>query len=87
MSNVSMMLIILFCLALSWFVVCGSATASHPRQKTNQYFRFDEKTDSWVPVELPYSLVTCVNDNCTVVGSIIDNVGGKRVDKTGEVGN
>ncbi|XP_074292416.1 uncharacterized protein LOC141619286 [Silene latifolia] len=85
MSASQMTLIILLSLSLSWFSVFGSP-ASQPRQEINQYFRFDEQSDSWVPVELPYNLVTCVNDNCTIVGSIRE-VEEKRVDGTEAIGD
>lgn len=39
-------------------------------QKTNQFWEYEEKTNSWVEVKLPFDLVSCVNDNCTKVGSI-----------------
>ncbi|XP_021751529.1 uncharacterized protein LOC110717190 [Chenopodium quinoa] len=62
-------IILVSSLSLTWFAAFGSVTTP-PRPKINRYFRFDGKTDSWVPVELPYDLVTCINGNCTVVGSI-----------------
>lgn len=40
------------------------------QQKTDRFWEFKEQTNSWVEVELPYDLVSCVNDNCTVVASI-----------------
>ncbi|ONI13965.1 hypothetical protein PRUPE_4G254900 [Prunus persica] len=39
-------------------------------QKTDRFWEFKEQTNSWVEVQLPYDLVSCLNDNCTVVGSI-----------------
>lgn len=39
-------------------------------QKTNKFWEFQEKSNSWVEVQLPYDLVSCVNDTCTTVGSI-----------------
>ncbi|PON59094.1 hypothetical protein PanWU01x14_162130 [Parasponia andersonii] len=39
-------------------------------QKTDRFWEFKEETNSWVEVELPYDLFSCVNDNCTKVGSI-----------------
>lgn len=62
-------IILVSSLSLTWFTAFGSVT-SPPRRKINGLFQFDEKSDSWVPVELPYDLVTCINDNCTIVGSI-----------------
>ena len=39
-------------------------------QKTDRFWEFNEQTNSWVELELPHDLVSCVNDNCTKVGSI-----------------
>lgn len=39
-------------------------------QKTDRFWEFREETNSWIEVELPYDLVSCVNDNCSKVGSI-----------------
>ncbi|XP_010269711.1 PREDICTED: uncharacterized protein LOC104606292 [Nelumbo nucifera] len=39
-------------------------------QKTNRFWEFEEQSNSWVEVELPFDLVSCVNGNCTKVGSI-----------------
>ncbi|XAR60351.1 hypothetical protein NMG60_11033684 [Bertholletia excelsa] len=39
-------------------------------QKTDRFWEFEEQSNSWVQVQLPYDLVSCVNDNCTKVGSI-----------------
>ncbi|KAJ6385206.1 hypothetical protein OIU77_028402 [Salix suchowensis] len=40
------------------------------QQKTDRFWEFQEQSNTWVEVELPYDLVSCVNDNCTKVGSI-----------------
>ncbi|GMH00029.1 hypothetical protein Nepgr_001868 [Nepenthes gracilis] len=40
------------------------------KQQTNRFFQFEEQSNSWVEVELPYELVTCVNGNCSRVGLI-----------------
>ncbi|KAL6966568.1 hypothetical protein U1Q18_032348 [Sarracenia purpurea var. burkii] len=39
-------------------------------QKTDRFWEFEEQSNSWVEVELPYDLISCVNENCTKVGSI-----------------
>ncbi|KAA8549789.1 hypothetical protein F0562_001473 [Nyssa sinensis] len=39
-------------------------------QKTDRFWGFEEKSNSWVEVELPFDLVSCINDNCTKLGSI-----------------
>lgn len=41
-------------------------------QKTDRFWEFREQTNTWVEVELPYDLVSCVNENCSKVG-IIDH--------------
>lgn len=39
-------------------------------QKTDRFWEFDEHTNHWVEVKLPYDLVACADDNCTKVGLI-----------------
>ncbi|KAJ4845205.1 hypothetical protein Tsubulata_036495 [Turnera subulata] len=39
-------------------------------QKVDRFWEFHEQSNTWVEVKLPYDLVSCVNDNCTKVGSI-----------------
>lgn len=39
-------------------------------QKTDRFWEFHEQSNTWVEVELPYDLLSCVNGNCTKVGSI-----------------
>ncbi|KAF4387287.1 hypothetical protein F8388_016696 [Cannabis sativa] len=39
-------------------------------QKTDRFWEFKEETNTWVEVRLPFDLVSCVEDNCTKVGSI-----------------
>uniref|UniRef100_A0A2N9H8W0 Uncharacterized protein n=1 Tax=Fagus sylvatica TaxID=28930 RepID=A0A2N9H8W0_FAGSY len=75
-------------LSVSCFVVLAYAswcpyhyvqpTNQQFEQKTERFWEFNEQTNSWVEVELPYDLVSCVNDNCTKVGSI------SRITKEGE---
>jgi hypothetical protein len=48
----------------------GQQTDQQFQQKTDRFWEFNEQTNSWVEVELPYDLISCVNDNCTKVGSI-----------------
>lgn len=40
------------------------------KRKTDKFFRFDEKSNTWVELELPYDLVSCTDESCTKVGSI-----------------
>ncbi|WCJ36867.1 hypothetical protein M5689_018039 [Euphorbia peplus] len=39
-------------------------------QKTDRFWKFDEQSSTWIEVKLPYNLISCVNNNCTKVGSI-----------------
>lgn len=39
-------------------------------QKSNKFWEFDEQSSSWVQLKLPFDLVSCVDDNCTKVGSL-----------------
>lgn len=39
-------------------------------KKTNKFWEFDGQSNSWVELKLPFDLVSCVNDNCTKVGSL-----------------
>ncbi|XP_002513522.3 uncharacterized protein LOC8274321 [Ricinus communis] len=39
-------------------------------QKTDRFWEFQEESNTWVEVKLPYDLVSCINDNCTKLGSI-----------------
>lgn len=67
-------------LSVSWFIVLAYAswcphhfvqeTNRQFQQKTDRFWEFNEQSNSWVEVELPYDLLSCVNDNCSKVGSI-----------------
>lgn len=39
-------------------------------QKTDRFWEFDEQSNSWVEMNLPFDLLSCVNGNCTKVGTI-----------------
>ncbi|XP_057953208.1 uncharacterized protein LOC131147699 isoform X2 [Malania oleifera] len=39
-------------------------------QKTDRFWKFEQQSNSWVEVKLPFDLVSCVDGNCTKVGSI-----------------
>ncbi|KAL5994692.1 hypothetical protein ACLOJK_024745 [Asimina triloba] len=39
-------------------------------QKTDRFWEFDEKSGSWVELNLPFNLMSCVNKNCNKVGLI-----------------
>ncbi|CAK9183477.1 unnamed protein product [Ilex paraguariensis] len=40
------------------------------QQKIDRFWEFEEQSNSWVEVKLPYDLFSCINDNCTKVDSI-----------------
>ncbi|KAG6682706.1 uncharacterized protein LOC122293034 isoform X2 [Carya illinoinensis] len=64
----------------SWFLVLAhdswcphhfvQQTNRRFQQKTDRFWEYNEQTNSWVEVELPYDLISCLNDNCTKVGSL-----------------
>ncbi|URE04674.1 hypothetical protein MUK42_19652 [Musa troglodytarum] len=45
-------------------------------QKTNKFWEFEEKSNTWVEINLPFDLMSCINDSCSKVGSI-ENMGQK----------
>ncbi|KAK9128786.1 hypothetical protein Syun_017583 [Stephania yunnanensis] len=67
-------------LSISFFVVFGTFSwCPHHfieqndqvfEQKTDKFWKFDEQSNSWVEVDLPFDLLSCVNGNCTKVGRI-----------------
>ncbi|XP_057515139.1 uncharacterized protein LOC130796775 isoform X2 [Amaranthus tricolor] len=85
-------IILISTLSLTYFSAFGSIP-SPARHKIDRFFRFDEESDSWVLIKLPYDLVTCNNGNCTVVGSIrqapnrTENVRVKNGDSTARKAN
>ncbi|GLT51038.1 hypothetical protein SLA2020_244850 [Shorea laevis] len=40
------------------------------QQKTDRFWEFQEQSNTWVEVKLPFDLVSCVDDNCIKVGLI-----------------
>ncbi|XP_020699014.1 uncharacterized protein LOC110111453 [Dendrobium catenatum] len=40
------------------------------KQKINRFWEFEEKTNRWVEISLPYDLMSCTNGSCNKVGSI-----------------
>lgn len=40
------------------------------QKRTERFWEYDKASSSWVEVDLPYDLVSCVNQNCTKVASI-----------------
>ncbi|XP_049353872.1 uncharacterized protein LOC125818394 [Solanum verrucosum] len=55
----------------SWFVQQYVRQAQTKFElKTNKFWEYDEQSNSWLQVDLPYDLVSCFNDNCTKVNRI-----------------
>ncbi|KAL2559605.1 uncharacterized protein Fot_04344 [Forsythia ovata] len=52
-------------------------------QKSTRFWEFEEESNTWVEVKLPYDLVSCINDNCTIVNSI-QQMTTKNEDQKGE---
>ncbi|KAF6151081.1 hypothetical protein GIB67_042416 [Kingdonia uniflora] len=69
-----------FLLSLIYFAGFGNSSWCQNRmyrqtnpmfeQKTDRFWKFDEEFNSWVEVDLPFDLLSCVNGNCTKVGKI-----------------
>lgn len=53
-------------------------------QKNKRFWEFNPQSNSWVEVKLPYNLVSCINDNCTVVASIQESGDGNMEDVNSE---
>lgn len=55
----------------SWFVQQYVRQAQRKFElKTNKFWEYDEQSNSWLQVDLPYDLVSCFNGNCTKVNRI-----------------
>ncbi|PIN13388.1 hypothetical protein CDL12_13989 [Handroanthus impetiginosus] len=80
MSIISPMFLLFLVLSLTYTIVsdCDSCYMNQYikqsdqkfDQKNKRFWEFNEKSNTWVEVKLPYDLVSCINDNCTVVNSI-----------------
>lgn len=42
------------------------------KQRINRFWEFEETTNRWVEISLPYDLISCTNGSCSKVGSIED---------------
>ncbi|WOL16364.1 hypothetical protein Cni_G25151 [Canna indica] len=40
------------------------------KQKTNKFWEFEEESNTWVEISLPFDLMSCINNSCSKVGSI-----------------
>ncbi|KAK9274254.1 hypothetical protein L1049_019068 [Liquidambar formosana] len=75
------MIVICVSLSVRCFVAFGYAswcphqffqqTNREFEQKSDRFWEYKEQSNSWVEVELPFDLVSCVDENCTKVGSIV----------------
>ncbi|TYH69810.1 hypothetical protein ES332_D05G077800v1 [Gossypium tomentosum] len=81
MSVFHLIIFICFLLSISYLVFLTSASWCTPsafpqqttrqfEQRTDRFWEFQEESNIWVEVKLPFDLVSCVNDNCTKVGLI-----------------
>ncbi|KAG9454748.1 hypothetical protein H6P81_007652 [Aristolochia fimbriata] len=59
--------------SISGFSWCQPDMQERPKfkQKTDRFWEFDEESKNWVELKLPFELKSCINDNCTIVGSIL----------------
>uniref|UniRef100_A0A0D9UZK7 Bulb-type lectin domain-containing protein n=1 Tax=Leersia perrieri TaxID=77586 RepID=A0A0D9UZK7_9ORYZ len=39
-------------------------------QKTYKFWEYQEQSNTWVEISMPFNLMSCINDTCTKVGSI-----------------
>ncbi|CAM0880921.1 unnamed protein product [Alopecurus aequalis] len=40
------------------------------KQKTNKFWEYQEQSNTWVEISMPFNLMSCINGTCTKVGSI-----------------
>jgi hypothetical protein len=40
------------------------------KQKTNKFWEYQEQSNTWVEISVPFNLMSCINGTCTKVGSI-----------------
>lgn len=75
------LIILIWVLSVSSSEVLGSINSYCPHHhlqqfdrkfelKTDRFWKFQENSNSWVEVQLPYDLVSCRNGSCTKVGQI-----------------
>ncbi|XP_022730845.1 uncharacterized protein LOC111285590 [Durio zibethinus] len=61
---------VIFLTSASWCPHFVQQTTRQFEQRTDRFWEFQEQSNSWVEVKLPFDLMSCVNDNCTKVGLI-----------------
>eukprot|EP01018_Ginkgo_biloba_P038073 Gb_29036 [translate_table: standard] len=61
-------------LAASQSLPCPFPAAEEPElnfvQQTDRFWAYDSHFNRWEKIELPFDLFSCINDNCSKVGSI-----------------
>ncbi|VAH76125.1 unnamed protein product [Triticum turgidum subsp. durum] len=40
------------------------------KQKTHKFWEYQEQSNTWVEISMPFNLMSCINGTCTKVGSI-----------------
>ncbi|KAK8452015.1 hypothetical protein SEVIR_5G040800v4 [Setaria viridis] len=71
------------CVLLESIVSAHSWCTPHPRprqearfrQKTNKFWEYQEQSNTWVEISMPFNLMSCINGTCTKVGSIARKTG------------
>lgn len=66
------------CILLESTVSAHSWRTPHPsprqearfEQKTNRFWEYQEQSNTWVEISMPFDLMSCINGTCTKVGSI-----------------
>ncbi|CAL4957223.1 unnamed protein product [Urochloa decumbens] len=66
------------CVLLESIVSAHSWCTPHPstkqearfKQKTNKFWEYQEQSNTWVEISMPFNLMSCINGTCTTVGSI-----------------
>jgi hypothetical protein len=66
------------CILLESIVSAHSWCTPHPsprqearfEQKTNRFWEYQEQSNTWVEISMPFDLMSCINGTCTKVGSI-----------------
>jgi hypothetical protein len=71
------------CVLLEFIISAHSWCTPHPiprqetrfKQKTNKFWEYQEQSNTWVEISMPFNLMSCINDTCTKVGSIARKTG------------
>lgn len=55
-------------------------------QKSERFWEFNQQSNSWVEVQLPYNLTSCIDNNCRVVDSIQESNNNSEHDRRDDEG-